>query len=282
MYKSRFSNLKNVKAEEWIWIGQEIRRREAQGKESVPCLHRRPLPPDRVVRETARHKNKSTNTENWNKEGPNPSPGRISVRTPPLMTATASELYLNPPDGLVGNHAELSPINIARTPEQLDGCDIAMEFEPEIEASIRKILRYMTGYRANGEMIVRLDPSREWDWGGYSDVDWVTVLSPATATVTKQKPSSYIGRSPRPQFGGQGLSPYDQFVNLEIFDTRPSFQLVANLPWFRLQSILEQPGVISPRFSNLLPDTNRGLRIHLPTGPSYAGRSPIVANKHFY
>jgi hypothetical protein len=58
-YKSRFPKLKNVKAEEWIWIGQEMQHRAALGKGSEPYLHDNPLPPDRVVREIARHKNKT-------------------------------------------------------------------------------------------------------------------------------------------------------------------------------------------------------------------------------
>lgn len=48
-----------MKAEEWIWIGQEMQHRTALGKESEPYLHNKPLPLDRVVREIARHKNKA-------------------------------------------------------------------------------------------------------------------------------------------------------------------------------------------------------------------------------
>lgn len=48
-----------MKAEEWIWIGQEMQHRAALGKESQPCLHNKPLPPNRVDREIARHKNKA-------------------------------------------------------------------------------------------------------------------------------------------------------------------------------------------------------------------------------
>jgi hypothetical protein len=45
-----------VKADEWIWIDQEMQRRAALGKESEPYLHDNPLPLERVVREIARHK----------------------------------------------------------------------------------------------------------------------------------------------------------------------------------------------------------------------------------
>jgi hypothetical protein len=47
-----------VKAEEWIWIDQEMQRRAVLGKKSEPYLHNRPLPADRVIREITRHKNK--------------------------------------------------------------------------------------------------------------------------------------------------------------------------------------------------------------------------------
>lgn len=59
-YKSRFPKLKNVRAEEWIWIAQEMHHRAELGKKSTPYLHDKPLPLDRVVRETARHKNKAS------------------------------------------------------------------------------------------------------------------------------------------------------------------------------------------------------------------------------
>lgn len=48
-----------MKADEWIWIDQEMQRRTALGKKSEPYLHNEPLPLDRVVREIARHKNKA-------------------------------------------------------------------------------------------------------------------------------------------------------------------------------------------------------------------------------
>jgi hypothetical protein len=61
-----------VKAEEWIWIGQEIQRRAALGKESEPYLHDKLLPPDRVVRELARHKSKAPAAILSNREYANP------------------------------------------------------------------------------------------------------------------------------------------------------------------------------------------------------------------
>jgi hypothetical protein len=45
-----------VKAEEWIWIDQEMQRRAALGEESEAYLYDNPLPLNRVVREVARHK----------------------------------------------------------------------------------------------------------------------------------------------------------------------------------------------------------------------------------
>ena len=57
-----------MKAKEWIWFDQEMQRRAAVGKESEPCLYGRPLPPDRVNREIARHQNKVYTTIPSNRE----------------------------------------------------------------------------------------------------------------------------------------------------------------------------------------------------------------------
>jgi hypothetical protein len=60
-----------LKAEEWIWIGQEMQHRATLGKESEPFLYDKPLPPDRVVREIARHKNKASAATLSNREDVN-------------------------------------------------------------------------------------------------------------------------------------------------------------------------------------------------------------------
>ena len=57
-----------MKAEEWLWIGQEIERRTALGLQSLAYLCDRPLPPDRVDRETSRHKPKARSTVPSNRE----------------------------------------------------------------------------------------------------------------------------------------------------------------------------------------------------------------------
>jgi hypothetical protein len=53
-YKYRFPGLKNVKEDEWAYIEEEMRTRDALGKSSLPCLHGHPLPPGRVSRGMAR------------------------------------------------------------------------------------------------------------------------------------------------------------------------------------------------------------------------------------
>jgi len=53
-YKYRFQGLKNVKEDEWVFIEEETRKRDALGKPSVWCLHGKPLPQDRINRGTAR------------------------------------------------------------------------------------------------------------------------------------------------------------------------------------------------------------------------------------
>lgn len=114
------------------------------------------------------------------------------------------------------------------------------------------------GSRTNDDVIVHLDLSSGWDFGGYGDFDWAMGNRLSPATITKQNPSFGASGSPGPQSGGQWLSPFSQFISFEIFDTRPGFQLMTNLPWFRLQSMLEHSGVVTPRFSSLFPDTNHG------------------------
>jgi len=138
------------------------------------------------------------------------------------------------------------------------------------------LVRYtnaLPGLRTNNLIIVHLNLSSEWNFDG--DFNWATAnpLSPRT-------PSFRASSIPIPQSAEQRLSPFPQFVNLEIFDTRPDFQVMTNLPWFRLQSILEQ-GVITPRSFNLCPDTNCTLRIRVPAGISCARRRSIDANKQF-
>jgi hypothetical protein len=194
------------------------------------------------------------------------------------MAAIASGPDPNPLDDLIDNHVESyafqahvealsthkSSLNVAFGQEQ--GCefDTAMEIQPEIEANLCKVDRCMVGSRTNNKMIVCLDLSSEWDFGGYSDFDLETVNRLSPATITKQNPSFGTTGSLGPQSGGQRLSPFSQFINLEIFDTRPGFQLITNLPWFRLQSMLEQPGVNNPGFSSLFPDTNHGFKNTYP------------------
>jgi len=53
-YKYRFQGLKNVKEDEWVFIEEETRKRDALGKPSVWCLHGKPLPQCRITRGTAR------------------------------------------------------------------------------------------------------------------------------------------------------------------------------------------------------------------------------------
>lgn len=54
MYKTRFSNLRNLKKEEWEYILQEIERREEIGKPSQPLHHGRPIAPEKVDRAARR------------------------------------------------------------------------------------------------------------------------------------------------------------------------------------------------------------------------------------
>jgi hypothetical protein len=186
------------------------------------------------------------------------------------MAAIASGPNFNPLGNPVEFHApqayfeasstQQPPIEVAFTEEPLYGLNAAMEMEPEIDANFCKIHPCMAVFRTNDKVIVRLDLSSEWNFGGASDFDFnlppVNSLSPTT--ITRQTFNFSASNSPRPQSAGQRLSPFSQFVNLEVIDTRPDFQLMANLPYFRLQSMLEQPGMITPRFASLFLETNSG------------------------
>jgi hypothetical protein len=84
---------------------------------------------------------------------PNPSPGRISVRTPPPIAAITSRPNLNPQDILIGNPTEFHapqayfgaslthqpPVEMAFVEEPLYGIDADMEMEPEIGANFCKV-----------------------------------------------------------------------------------------------------------------------------------------------
>jgi hypothetical protein len=190
------------------------------------------------------------------------------------MAAIASGPNFNPLGNLIGNPVEFHapqayfepsstqqpPLEVAFAEEPLYGLNAAMEMEPEIDANFCKIHPCMAVFRTNDKVIVRLDLSSEWNFGGASDFDFnlppVNSLSPTT--ITRQTFNFSASNSPRPQSAGQRLSPFSQFVNLEVIDTRPDFQLMTNLPYFRLQSMLEQPGMITPRFGSLFLETNSG------------------------
>ncbi|KAF8852310.1 ankyrin [Acephala macrosclerotiorum] len=116
--------------------------------------------------------------------------------------------------------------------------------------------------------MVYLDLSSQLNFGDGSDFDFnlppVNSLSPTT--IMGQTFGFSASSSPRSQ--PAGLSPFSQFFNLEVIDTRPDFQLMTNLPYFRLQSMLEQPEYTSLQIHPvldgvLLPPTNTS--IILPT-----------------
>ncbi|KAI8659923.1 hypothetical protein NCS56_01210600 [Fusarium sp. Ph1] len=298
-YKHRFSNLKNVRADEWIWIGQEIQRRAAIGKKSEPCLLGRPLPADRVRRgterqrhrrETARHRRRPHVTIPPN-QLPNPSLGRISVRTPPLAAANMPGANLDPSNTLMGNEVESHEpqVSIQASPQE---ALFVMQFYPEqivqpdpmdIEAVINNPFSF--------------DSLGMWELDGYGEVNQPTPYRQPPVTIVEDPSSPGTTSSPRPQYPGRRLSPVSQFLNFEIFDTRPSFQLMANLPWFKLQTILEQLDFTTSQMHPLLdgglssptgvsitlpPETRRGVLLNL-LGPTsdhqLAGDVSVVTNK---
>jgi hypothetical protein len=75
-----------VSEEEWVYISEESDRRAALGKESVVCLHGKPLKQARVERGIARVLKKGPNSVT--KRAPKRlKRNRISLRTPPASPA---------------------------------------------------------------------------------------------------------------------------------------------------------------------------------------------------
>lgn len=162
------------------------------------------------------------------------------------MAAIASGLNLHPLCNPVQVHApqtfpgassiQQPPLGMAFAEEPLDELDAAMEVELEIDPNLCKIRPCMAVFRTNDKVKVPPDLSSELNFGDANDFDWA--LGPTF--------SFSAGNSPRPQSAGQRLSPYSQFVNLEVIDPRPDFQIMIGLPYFQLQTMLEQPGMITP------------------------------------
>lgn len=209
--------------------------------------------------------------------GPNPNPLGSIMGSP--VELYAPQVYFE------ASSTQQLPLEVALVEEPLHRLDVAMEIEPEIDANFCKIHSFMTVFQTNDKVINCVDLSSEWDISAASDFDFnfppVNSLSPTT--ITRQIFSFSAVSSPRPQSGGQRLSPFSQFINLELIDARPDFQLLTNLPYFRLQSLVEQPGLITPWSASLFPRLTVDSRIRRPCADtSCVGRGPLVANKHFY
>ncbi|KAF4463874.1 hypothetical protein FALBO_9297 [Fusarium albosuccineum] len=231
-YKYRFPNLKNVRANEWIWIDQEIQRRAAVGKKSQPCLLERPLPPDRVMRETARHRQRAPNRTPPSLL-PNPSPGRICVRTPPLEGANTLGANLSPLNTHMGNevdsHAPQIPIQVS-PPEAF--FDMQFEMDQLIHPDLMDI-----DADVNNFLVASLDLLEMCDLVRDGEVNWSTPHGQPPMTIVGDQSSHGGTSSPGLQYPG-GWSPVSQFVNADFFNTGPGFELMTNLPWFKLQTIL--------------------------------------------
>lgn len=166
MYKTRYSNLKNVKAEEWMWIGQEIQRRDALGKESQPYLHERPLPSKRVARELARHRHTWVVRSTYTHSEQTPFQGRVSVRTPPSTFGGVEILAQNALDSASDDrfrlsveiehtettnvqqpyfHREATPVQITELVDtmDIDTCNLENSNNTSCKATFPITLRYL-------------------------------------------------------------------------------------------------------------------------------------------
>jgi hypothetical protein len=86
-----------------------------------------------------------------------------------------------------------------------------------------------------------------------------------TANVELSQTSLSRQQSPRPLSIRQSMSPVAQPFNVDVFDTRPGFEIMANLPYFRLLSIMEITSMLP--VSLLLPfipawELNQTLRLY--------------------
>jgi hypothetical protein len=169
--------------------------------------------------------------------------------------------------------AQQAPLEVVFAEEPQYGFDTAMEIEPEIDADLCKVHPYIAVFRANDKLIDHLDLLSEWNIGGASNCDFnfppINSLSPRT--IMRGAFSFNTIGSPGHQSAGQILSPSSQFAILEIIDARPDFRLMTNLPYFKLQSMLEQPGVTTPLFASLSSRLTVAFRIRLSAETSCTG-----------
>ncbi|KAH7136382.1 hypothetical protein EDB81DRAFT_802046 [Dactylonectria macrodidyma] len=215
-YKFRFSNLKNVKADEWVWIGQEIQRRRVEsGKESVPCLLKRPLPEDRVARETARYKRRIGEALSL-PALPNPAPDRISILTPsPIVDA---------PEANTDHQASGSRVSNIQTPLESSFLE-ALTQEPPLEFGME--MEYGASFNFDLQAVYS---------GVYMDeINWseIRIRSPTPISI----------HAPNPLTSPQDLhqvSPFSLLNDFGMTRPQPGLLLLANLPWFRFQDALKQ------------------------------------------
>ncbi|KAI8714822.1 hypothetical protein NCS52_01203100 [Fusarium sp. LHS14.1] len=308
-YKHRFSRLKNVTAEEWIWIDQEIQRLAAIGKKAEVYLLGRRLPADRVKRETARHRRGRHVTIPPN-ELPNPSPGRITVRSPSprrmsarspsprVMSARRPTLAAT---NMPGANLDLFNIHMGsgveshgpQVPIQASPQEALSDMQFELDQTVQPDAMDVDAVISNS---FSLDAFGIWGLDGHGEVNQPTPYRQPPMMIMEGLSSPGITNSPRLPYLGR-LSPVTQFFNFEIFDTRPSFQFMVNLPFFKLQATLEQldfttlqmhplpdVGLLSPTGVpiTLPPETRGGVLLNLIEPISdhqLAGNVSVVTNK---
>jgi hypothetical protein len=178
------------------------------------------------------------------------------VRTPPPITASLSS------DNVL-HDLEETPLESfgfqSPVQEALIGSDFsdafqqsqvielanAAEINSGIETSCLGTDHYLVETQTSGCTTVYIEQSSEWHFSGHDEIDWASALQPPYPN-TGQTHRWGLNSLPRRKSVGQRLSPVSQYFDFETFDilvdTEP---LITNLPWFRLQSTLEQPGMPS-------------------------------------
>ncbi|KAI8657953.1 hypothetical protein NCS57_01175400 [Fusarium keratoplasticum] len=198
---------------------------------------------------------------------------------------------LDPSNTLMGNEVESHEpqVSIQESPREAL-FDMQFELEQIVQLDAMEI-------EADINNSFSLDSLGMWDLDGDGELNRPTPYRQPSVTMVEDPLSPGTTSSPRPQYSGRRLSPISQFFNFEIFDTRPSFQLMTNLPWFKLQTTLEQldfttlqmhplldGGLLSPTGVSITlpPETRRGVLLNL-LGPisdhQLAENVSVVTNK---
>lgn len=220
---------------------------------------------------------------------PNPSPGRLSVKTPPLPQVIVPGTGHNLFNVEVESEGDICE---SQTPVQAPSFDPHLDFEVELECILPlnltdtnavfndhccKLDCYCVIISADGNVSA-------WDIAfgvsGSSGIGHVnsTPSQQLMEPMVGDESNSMVERWPRSSSCVAGLSPFSEFLHTAMLNTSPSSQLMSNLSWFRLLTTLEHPGNVLIQTS--FPRADWASRLHIFSSKTYVEWSHDVANKH--